>query len=70
MMKRMKRCKSFLQVGAVGALSIGILSGTGCTEEEIDAVLAGITIVADELMQQDEDKDISFGDWLADELSD
>ncbi len=56
-------------VGAI-AISVGILTGTGCTDEEVDVVFRGISIVAGELLQDDEADEIDFGDWLASELSD
>jgi hypothetical protein len=69
-MNRIRRSTIRSRAVVAAALSIGLLSGTGCTEAEIEAVLTGVRILADELSQQQEDEDISFGDWLADELSD
>jgi hypothetical protein len=42
---------------------------TGCTQEEADAVLAGVQVVADELIQNSDDE-VSFRDWLSSELDD
>ncbi len=41
---------------------------TSCSTSELDLARQGIDVVLDRL--QDDDDDISFGDWLADELTD
>jgi len=40
----------------------------GCTEEQLNAVLAGVQVAAGELSQEDED--VSLRDWLSSELED
>ncbi len=45
----------------------GTAFGTSCTTAEINAFLAGVQVVTDQLT---EDDDISFGDWLSSELND
>ena len=40
---------------------------TGCTQEETDAILAGVQVVANELDNNDE---VTFRDWLSSELDD
>ena len=56
-----------VMVSAVLAAIGIIILGTGCTEEEAAAVLAGVQVVADEL---DEGDEVSFRDWLSSELDD
>lgn len=52
-----------------GLCVCGGLTTSGCSEEEVSAVLAGVQIIAGELVTSDDgDDDISFGDWLASEL--
>ncbi len=47
----------------------GMLFGSSCSTEQIQAVAAGIGAVANQLDGGGSD-DISFGDWLRDESSD
>lgn len=55
---------------AAGALSFS----TGCEVAEIQAIVAGVELVADTLLDiqdsNNRDDEISFGDWLVDELRD
>jgi hypothetical protein len=44
-----------------------ILLLPACSEDEVQAVLAGIQVIADELEDSD---DISFSDWIRSELDD
>ena len=54
-----------------GFCAFGVVTTSGCSEEEVSAVLAGVQIIADEIVAaDDDDDDISFGDWLSSELSD
>jgi len=41
-----------------------------CTTEQLQAILTGVDVVADELLTQEDEDDISFEDWLASELTD
>jgi hypothetical protein len=69
-MPAMKYCcgvKCKIVMIAVLASSGMMTWGTGCTEEETAAVLAGVQVVAEEL---DESDDVSFRDWLSSELED
>ena len=43
--------------------------GTSCSTSELDLARQGIDIVLDRLQDEDDD-DISFGDWLLDEIGD
>ena len=60
-----------LSLGRTTILLAGITTTTvmlpACTEEEAQAVLAGVQVVADEL---DNNDDVSFRDWLSSELDD
>ena len=42
---------------------------TSCSTSELDLARQGIDVVLDRL-QEDDDEDISFGDWLLDEIGD
>jgi hypothetical protein len=45
-----------------------MLLSSSCGVEELRALVAGVDAAADRL--EDDHDDISFGDWLADELDD
>lgn len=49
------------------ALLIGLLGAPGCSEEQVNAVLAGVQAASREL---EGDDDISFSDWIRSELDD
>lgn len=51
----------------IAGLAGACLFVPACTEEEAQAVLAGIQVVADEL---DNNDDVSFRDWVRSELDD
>lgn len=53
---------------AVGLVVAALGLGTGCTTEEVNAILSGVQVAATELTSNQ--NDISFGDWLASELND
>jgi hypothetical protein len=53
---------------ALGMCVAGTVFGASCSSEQIEAVAAGIQAAASQL--DDRDDDISFGDWLLDELED
>ena len=55
---------------AVTLCAAGTLYGSSCSSREIETVLAGVQAVAEVLDGQSQDDDISFGDWLQDELED
>jgi len=59
-------------LGVLGSvLTGGFVVASGCTVSEVQTVLTGIDAVAEAIASLDDDgQDISFGDWLADELSD
>lgn len=65
----MKNTRSLARKLVFPALILGVVAPgiTGCTEEELSAVLAGVEIAAREL---NDDEDVSFSDWLSDELDD
>ncbi len=47
---------------------VGTVWGTSCSSSQIQAVIVGLEAAANSL--DEEDDDISFADWLADELED
>ena len=51
-----------------GICAAGIVLGSGCSMD-LGAIMAGLDAVANYSSQHDDD-DISFGDWLRDELDD
>ena len=51
-----------------GAMAVAGTGMAGCTEEQLNAVLAGVQVAAGELSQEDED--VSLRDWLSSELED
>ena len=57
------------QLGKYMVVGLALIAGgmTGCTEEEVGAVLTGVQVVANEL---DSNDDVSFRDWLSSELDD
>ena len=65
-----KRRVRRLSLGVLGAAGVCFL--TGCETAEIQAVVAGVELVADTLVGLDNGNsrtnNISFGDWLLDEL--
>jgi len=68
MLKRMM-CRGWRVLAVAGS---GTVLATTCSSTEIrQAVLAGVEVAADQLLNRaDEDDDVSFGDWLSDELND
>ncbi|MCH7807771.1 MAG: hypothetical protein IIB60_00990 [Planctomycetes bacterium] len=48
----------------------GTLFGASCSSDGFQAVVAGVEAAAQELDRQDRHDDISFGNWLLDELGD
>lgn len=67
-MKSRYRINSKIVTASAFAIGGIITLGTGCTEEEAAAVLAGVQVVADELDENEDD--VSFRDWLSSELDD
>jgi hypothetical protein len=58
----------FCRFSRLTILTVGLVFGSSCGFAELQAISAGITAAASAL--DDRDDDISFGDWLADELRD
>ncbi len=55
----------------LSATSSGLVFAAACSSTEVrQAVLAGVEVAADQLLNNSEDDDVSFGDWLSDELND
>lgn len=52
----------------IGLCAGGALLGAGCEKQALDALTAGLQAAAQQL--QDQDENISFGDWLQDEIED
>ena len=66
-MKARRIENSLIKSGAALAAA-GVLFASSCSSETLRATTAGLSAAADEL-EGDRD-DISFGDWLLDELQD
>ena len=66
-MQRMRSSK-FVRRSVIGLCAAATLLGAGCEELALRALTAGLEAAAQQL--QDDDGDISFGDWLSDELKD
>ena len=51
----------------------GLFAGITCTDQQLQAFALGLNAFAgtiEDNTQQDKDEDISFGNWLLDELDD
>ncbi len=71
-MSRKNVFEDLLRMAAVFG-GAGMLFASSCSLQEMGAVGAGIDAAAgyfNDQAEEDQDDDISFGDWLADELKD
>ena len=64
-----------LKFGIVCVLMAAGLGPTaGCETQDLEAVVAGLEVVLDQLQQQqapdDHNNDITFGEWLLSEIAD
>ena len=66
-MRRIDTVKRLLKL-TLGLGVTGTLFGSTCSSPELGAVVAGLEAAASHLEQEQDD--ISFGDWLRDELDD
>ncbi|MHC5108312.1 MAG: hypothetical protein ACYTHJ_00365 [Planctomycetota bacterium] len=48
----------------------GTALGSGCTAQQISAVISGIETVASELERDNRDDSLDFGEWLSQEIDD
>ncbi len=48
----------------------GTVLATSCSTSQIQAIVAGIETIASALIEEDQTENISFGDWLINELND
>ena len=56
---------------SVAALSTaGMLFSSNCSSADLEAAFVGLEAAAGHLQHENQDDDISFGDWLLDELND
>ncbi|MBU0716858.1 MAG: hypothetical protein KJ749_01305 [Planctomycetes bacterium] len=55
---------------AVTVVAAGTLYGASCSSQEIGMVLDSVQAVTGVLDGQSQNDDISFGDWVQDELED
>ena len=56
---------------AFAAVGSGVVLAGSCSSAEVrQAVLAGVELAANQLLDGAGDDDISFGDWLSSELND
>ncbi len=53
---------------AITAAGTGCLYGSGCHMTELQAFAAGVETYTNTIAAEEQDSDISFGDWLLDEL--
>ena len=49
--------------------AVGALHAASCSSEDLRAVVVGLSAAAN-VIQNQEDRDVSFSDWLASELQD
>lgn len=68
----LKRMASYGFRAFVASAGSGLLLAGSCSSAEVkQAVLAGVEVAANDLLNNaQEDDDISFGDWLSSELED
>lgn len=59
-----------VRIGLLGLASGGVALQASCTAAEIQALAVGLQAVAGTLAQDQQEDDISFGDWLANEFND
>lgn len=61
---------SWVSTGLLGAACVSLL--TGCETDEIQAIVAGVELVAERIFELDDDSRdiINFGDFLLDQLRD
>ena len=65
-----KKSKQNVWRGLALACAAGTLFGSSCSSSGFQAVVAGLDAAAQELDRGDRSEDISFGNWLMDELGD
>lgn len=58
----------YFRTSVIGLCAAGTLMVTGCDEQLLNAMTAALEAAAQQLGEEDDD--ISFGDWLSDELED
>ena len=63
---KLGKCRGFI----LAACASGMLFGATCSSDQIRALTIGIQAATNALDDQDRNDDISFGDWLSDELKD
>ncbi len=54
----------------VAVCGVGTLMASSCSLRQLEAISVGLDAATGHLDQADSDDDISFGDWLRDELRD
>ncbi len=65
-----KTSKQSMWRGLALACAAGTLFGSSCGSNQLQAVVAGIEAAASELDRTNRSDDISFGNWLMDEIED
>ena len=68
-MARINSAKNLCKVAA-GLFAAGTLFTSSCSSADVEAIVNALEVAAHQLEQQQQDDDISFGDWLRDELDD
>jgi len=54
----------------VGLSFAGVLLGSSCITEGLQAIVAGLDAATDSLTHADDDDELNFGEWLLSELDD
>ena len=67
-MRTFKRVVGGTWRAAVLLTAAGTVLETSCSTDQVKAVLAGVEVVTNQL-DQAQNQDITFGDWLASELN-
>ena len=68
-MARINSAKNLWRVAAA-LFAAGTLFSSSCSSVDVEAIVNALEVAAHQLEQQQQDDDISFGDWLRDELDD
>ena len=67
---RIKDNTNMLLKALVGLSFAGVLLGSSCTTEGLQAIVAGLDAATDSLTRHDDSNDLNFGEWLLSELDD
>ena len=62
------RSSTWIWRSVIGLCAAGTLLTAACDQQTVDALTAALEAAAQQMQEQDDD--ISFGDWLEDEIED